>query len=64
MMARRWSRADHRFLTERGWKFVTGKMSGVGQRPYLTLNNKLMGTGSSRRPWRRTRTIAAATFAE
>jgi DNA repair photolyase len=36
---------DHRFLTERGWKFVTGKMSGVGQRPYLTRNNKLMGTG-------------------
>jgi DNA repair photolyase len=36
---------DHRFLTERGWKFVTGKMSGVEQRPYLTPNNKLMGTG-------------------
>jgi DNA repair photolyase len=36
---------DHRLLTERGWKHVTGAMSGVGQRPYLTINNKLMGTG-------------------
>jgi DNA repair photolyase len=34
---------DHRFLTERGWKFVTGRMGGNGQRPYLTANNKLMG---------------------
>jgi len=37
--------ADHRFLTERGWKFVTGKMQGDLQRPYLTANNKLIGTG-------------------
>ncbi|HXS19922.1 MAG TPA: PA0069 family radical SAM protein [Steroidobacteraceae bacterium] len=37
--------ADHRFLTERGWKFVTGAMSGELQRPYLTENNKLVGTG-------------------
>ncbi len=37
---------NHRFLTERGWKFVTGTMQGQGQRPYLTTNNKLMGTGS------------------
>ena len=37
---------DHRFLTERGWKFVTGTMNGVGQRPYLTTSNKLMGTGA------------------
>jgi DNA repair photolyase len=37
--------ADHRFLTERGWKFVTGAMSGELQRPYLTINNKLIGTG-------------------
>jgi DNA repair photolyase len=36
---------DHRLLTERGWKHVTGAMSGAGQRPYLTVNNKLMGTG-------------------
>ena len=38
--------ADHRFLTERGWKFVTGRMGGPGQRPYLTSGNKLMGTGA------------------
>ena len=35
----------HRFLTERGWKFVVGAGSGVGCRPHLTTNNKLMGTG-------------------
>ncbi|HET7731796.1 MAG TPA: PA0069 family radical SAM protein [Usitatibacter sp.] len=37
---------DHRFLSERGWKYVTGKMSGDGRRPYLTTNNKLMGVGA------------------
>ncbi len=37
--------ADHRFLTERGWKFVRGAMGGELQRPYLTENNKLIGTG-------------------
>jgi DNA repair photolyase len=36
---------DHRFLTERGWKHVTGAMGGAGQRPYLTTNNRLIGTG-------------------
>lgn len=36
---------DHRFLTERGWKHVTGAMSGAGRRPYLTTNNKLVGFG-------------------
>ena len=36
---------DHRFLTERGWKFVTGTGSGAVCRPHLTTNNKLMGTG-------------------
>lgn len=37
---------DHRFLTERGWKHVTGTMQQSDiQRPYLTTNNKLMGTG-------------------
>jgi hypothetical protein len=35
---------DHRFLTERGWKFVA--RGEQGQRPYLTLNNTLMGFGS------------------
>jgi DNA repair photolyase len=37
---------DHRFLTDRGWKHVTGSMCGVGQRPYLTTNNRLIGTGA------------------
>jgi DNA repair photolyase len=36
---------DHRFLTERGWKYVTGAMGEELQRPYLTANNKLIGTG-------------------
>ncbi len=36
---------DHRFLTDRGWKFVTGSMSGESQRSHLTENNKLIGTG-------------------
>jgi len=39
---------DHRFLTERGWKFVTGSASGAGQRPHLTTNNKLTGFGRGR----------------
>src|SRR2546425_9122007 len=37
---------DHRFLTERGWKFVTGTEHGPNQRPFLTTNNKLMGFGA------------------
>src|SRR5215469_4585511 len=36
---------DHRFLTERGWKHVTGAEQGPLQRPFLTVNNKLMGMG-------------------
>jgi hypothetical protein len=41
---------DHRFLTDRGWKFVTGAMQGRGQRPYLTTNNELMGPGAFSHP--------------
>jgi DNA repair photolyase len=36
---------DHRFLSDRGWKHVTGSEWGPDQRPHLTVNNKLMGTG-------------------
>ena len=36
---------DHRFLTSRGWKFVTDNNSGEQQRAHLTTNDKLMGTG-------------------
>ena len=41
---------DHRFLTDRGWKYVTGAEQGSLQRPFLTRNNKLMGMGSLGRP--------------
>ena len=38
---------DHRFLTERGWKFVSESHAcDGGQRPHLTTSNKLMGTGA------------------
>ena len=36
---------DHRFLTKRGWKHVIGAECGPMQRPHLTLNDKLLGTG-------------------
>jgi DNA repair photolyase len=36
---------DHRFLTERGWKFVRGVVGRELKRPYLTTNSKLIGTG-------------------
>jgi DNA repair photolyase len=36
---------DHRFLTNRGWKHVTGAMGGAARRPYLTTSNELLGTG-------------------
>lgn len=42
---------DHRFLTHRGWKHVTGRAHGSGRRPYLTANHKLMGVRAlERRP--------------
>ncbi|WP_052809485.1 intein-containing Rv2578c family radical SAM protein [Streptomonospora alba] len=36
---------DHRFLTRRGWKHVTGGMSGHRRRPHLTEGMGLLGTG-------------------
>ncbi|MFV2103338.1 intein-containing Rv2578c family radical SAM protein [Micromonospora sp. LOL_024] len=36
---------DHRFLTDEGWKHVTGAMNGDSRRPYLTTNDRLIGTG-------------------
>ena len=36
---------DHRFLTDRGWKFVTGSQQGASRRPHLTLGDKLTGVG-------------------
>lgn len=37
---------DHRFLTLRGWKYVTGHEQGRARRPHLTSNDKLMGIGA------------------
>ena len=36
---------DHRFLTNRGWKYVTDSVTGHQQRAHLTTNNELLGTG-------------------
>jgi DNA repair photolyase len=36
---------DHRFLTDRGWKHVTGTEQGSNRRPHLTLSNRLLGMG-------------------
>ncbi len=46
---------DHRFLTGRGWKHVTGtEWGGPLQRPHLTLQNKLLGTGGFAEPPKQT----------
>ena len=37
--------ADHRFLTNRGWKHVIGAMNGAARRPYLTPGLRLQGFG-------------------
>jgi DNA repair photolyase len=45
------SSGDHRFLTERGWKHVVGtEYGGPLRRPFLTVNNKLMGVGGFAEP--------------
>jgi len=36
---------DHRFLTERGWKHVENSPRSEPDRPHLTTNNELRGTG-------------------
>jgi DNA repair photolyase len=41
---------DHRFLTGRGWKHVTGAESGATRRPHLTIGSKLMGVGAFAEP--------------
>lgn len=41
---------DHRFMTNRGWKHVTGSEQGDARRPHLTLNNELLGTGQFASP--------------
>jgi DNA repair photolyase len=42
---------DHRFLSDRGWKHVT---NAPGQRPYLTPQNHLVGTGAFVRQYEET----------
>jgi DNA repair photolyase len=37
---------DHRFLTRRGWKHVTGKQHGAERRPHLTIGAHMLGTGA------------------
>ncbi|HUA43494.1 MAG TPA: intein-containing Rv2578c family radical SAM protein [Streptosporangiaceae bacterium] len=41
---------DHRFLTGRGWKHVTGAEQGSARRPHLTLNSELLGVGRFAEP--------------
>ena len=41
---------DHRFLTGRGWKYVTGTQQGSARRPHLTINSELMGVGRFAEP--------------
>jgi DNA repair photolyase len=36
---------DHRFLSRRGWKHVTGAQHGPDRRPHLTTSSRLLGTG-------------------
>ena len=36
---------DHRFLTRRGWKHVTGTEQGHTRRPHLTIGSELLGVG-------------------
>jgi DNA repair photolyase len=43
--------ADHRFLTERGWKHVTDSPLAGEQRPHLTVSNRLQGFGTGARPY-------------
>jgi DNA repair photolyase len=37
--------AEHRFLSDRGWKYVTGTEQGRDRRPHLSAGNKLLGVG-------------------
>ena len=46
---------DHRFLTERGWKYVTGGgFGGLRRRPRLSVGHALMGTGGFAEPPKQT----------
>jgi len=36
---------DHKWFSNRGWKYTLGKMAGLLRRPYLTENNAIQGIG-------------------
>jgi DNA repair photolyase len=44
------SSGDHRFLTGRGWKYITGTEHGSARRPHLTLRSELLGVGGFAEP--------------
>src|SRR5436309_2367610 len=48
------SSGDHRFLTNRGWKYVA-PAERPEQRPFLTTNNHMLGTGRFATPPRKTK---------
>lgn len=41
---------DHRFLTRRGWKHVTGAQHGGERRPHHNVGSSLLGTGAFEAP--------------
>ncbi len=41
---------DHRFLSDRGWTYVSGAEQGRKQRPHLTVNHQLMSVGQFAEP--------------
>ena len=46
---------DHRFLTERGWRYVTGGgFGGLRRRPHLSAGQALMGAGGFAEPPKQT----------
>jgi len=46
---------DHRFLTERGWRYVAGAgFAGLRRRPHLSPGHALMGTGGFAEPPKQT----------
>ena len=45
---------DHRFLAERGWRYVTGARFGGLRRPHLSAGHALMGTGGFAEPPKQT----------
>jgi DNA repair photolyase len=44
------SSEDHRFLTGRGWEYVTGADQGSDRRPHLSASSELLGVGAFAEP--------------